>query len=54
MLRSPIIRVIFGVILAVIVLAVFRYKPWQRAGEQISGGANQPREQLNVGFLPVT
>jgi NitT/TauT family transport system substrate-binding protein len=54
MLRSPIIRIISGVIIAVAVLAALRYQPWRRTGEPGSGGANQPREQLNVGFLPVT
>ena len=52
MLRSPIVRVIIAIILAVIALAVLRIKPWQRG--QIATNTDRPREQLNVGFLPVT
>jgi hypothetical protein len=54
MLRSPLIRIIIGTILAIIVLGVLRYKPWQRSGDQIADNVDQPREQLGVGFLPVT
>jgi hypothetical protein len=54
MLRSPLIRIIIGTILAIFVLGVLRYKPWQRGGEQTASDADQPREQLGVGFLPVT
>jgi hypothetical protein len=54
MLRSPLIRIIIGTILAIIVLGVLRYKPWQRSGDQTAGNIDKPREQLGVGFLPVT
>jgi hypothetical protein len=53
MLRSPLIRIIIGTILAIIVLGVLRYKPWQ-SGDQTAGDVDKPREQLGVGFLPVT
>jgi hypothetical protein len=53
MLRSPLIRIIIGTILAIIVLGVLRYKPWQHGG-QTAGDVDKPREQLGVGFLPVT
>jgi hypothetical protein len=51
-MRSPIIRIVIGTILAIIVLGVLRYKPW--LGEQNSSRVDSPREQLSVGFLPVT
>jgi hypothetical protein len=41
-------RVLFGVIAVVAVLAALRFKPWQRPA------ADQRREKLTVGFLPVT
>jgi hypothetical protein len=54
MLRSPLFRIIIGTILAITVLGVLRYKPWQRSGEQAASNVGKPREQLSVGFLPVT
>ncbi|MBO0723934.1 MAG: hypothetical protein J2P41_24120 [Blastocatellia bacterium] len=51
MLHSPLHRIIIGTLLAIIVLGVLRYKPWQ---EQTGNGVSRPREQLSVGFLPVT
>jgi len=53
MLRSPIIRIIYGVILALIVLGTLRYKPWNY-NDREHKGSSRPRDQLNVGFLPVT
>ena len=52
MIRSPILKIALGVIAVIVVLGVLRFKPWKRApvAEQIGGG----REELNVGFLPVT
>jgi hypothetical protein len=54
MFRSPLIRIIIGALLVIIVLGVLRYKPWQRGGQQTAGNVDKPREQLSVGFLPVT
>ncbi|HKX30498.1 MAG TPA: ABC transporter substrate-binding protein [Blastocatellia bacterium] len=51
MLRSPITRIILGVVLLIAVLGVLRYRPWQRGGGDPS---QQAREKLDVGFLPVT
>jgi hypothetical protein len=48
MLRSSVARWAVGLVLAVAVLGLLRFKPWQR------GGAPHAREQLQVGFLPVT
>lgn len=52
MFRSPIVKIVLGAIAVIIILGLLRFKPWQRSHsvEEIGGG----REQLNVGFLPVT
>ena len=47
MLRSSGSKWIIGVIVFIAVLSVLRFKPWQR-------GHSTTREQLAVGFLPVT
>jgi NitT/TauT family transport system substrate-binding protein len=52
MFRSPLHRIILGTVLVIIALAVLRYKPWQR--QQTATNVDKPREQLSVGFLPVT
>jgi len=49
MLRSSLGRWALGLLLVLAVLGLLRFKPWQRGG----GGA-AAREQLQVGFLPVT
>ena len=56
MFRSTVARVVLGVVVAVAVLGLVRYKPWRRAGAGGAGGgaAQQARQQLSVGFLPVT
>ena len=58
MLRSTTARVALGVIVLIAALGLLRFKPWQRGGggsvEQAANVANGPRQQLNVGFLPVT
>jgi NitT/TauT family transport system substrate-binding protein len=43
MFRSPLIRIIIGTILAIIVLGVLRYKPWQRSGDQTAGNGESIR-----------
>ena len=48
MLRSSVARWVVGLVLVVAVLGLMRFKPWQR------GGVPHAREQLQVGFLPVT
>ena len=52
MFRSPIFRIASAIVLAIVVLGLLRYKPWQRGDQK--GRSNGPRESLNVGFLPVT
>ena len=48
MMKSPIARWTIGVVVVLGVLGLLRFKPWQR------GGASAVRQQLHVGFLPVT
>lgn len=50
MFRSSAARWIAGSVAFLAILAVVRYKPWQRGPAQIF----QARETLTVGFLPVT
>lgn len=54
MFRSSVFRWVLGLWLLIAVLAVVKFKPWRF----ISGGADsqqaQVREDLKVGFLPVT
>ncbi|MDX2033900.1 MAG: ABC transporter substrate-binding protein [Blastocatellia bacterium] len=52
MFRSPIIKIIFGVVVVIAVLGLLRFKPWQRSAPIGEAGGERPA--LNVGFLPVT
>jgi NitT/TauT family transport system substrate-binding protein len=54
MFRSSAARWIIGVIVVIAALGLLRYKPWQRGAQQTAGLADEAREKLNVGFLPVT
>jgi len=54
MFRSSAIRWIIGVIVVIAALGLLRYKPWQRGAQQTANLADEAREKLNVGFLPVT
>jgi hypothetical protein len=54
MFRSSAARWIIGVIAIIAVLGLLRYKPWQRGAQQTANPADEAREKLNVGFLPVT
>lgn len=49
MFKSPIARWIVGVAVAIALLGVLRFKPWQQGSRPIA-----TRDQLQVGFLPVT
>jgi hypothetical protein len=53
MFRSTTVRVIIGVVAVLAVLALLRFKPWQRFGGG-DASTNLARQSLNVGFLPVT
>ena len=48
MFKSSASRWITGVIIAVAVLGILRFKPWHR------GDNPETRQELAVGFLPVT
>jgi len=55
MLRSSSARWALGVVAVLAVLALLRFKPWQRSHtDQNLADAGAAREQLTVGFLPVT
>ena len=59
MLRSPLLRGVLGVLGVVLLLGVLRFKPWQpkdNEGTPASQGSNpnRTRQELTVGFLPVT
>lgn len=50
MFKSPIVRWVIGVVVVIGVLGLLRFKPWKRGGTEQGAG----RQELNVGFLPVT
>ncbi len=52
MLRSPITKILLGVVLVIALLGLLRYKPWQASRDAVSTG--ETRQKLDVGFLPVT
>ncbi|MGI8566331.1 MAG: hypothetical protein ACR2LZ_07605 [Pyrinomonadaceae bacterium] len=56
MLRSTTARVALGVVILIAALGLLRFKPWQRgsSSRDTASTPNQPRQQLAVGFLPVT
>ena len=56
MFRSSITRLVLGVLAIIAVLGVLRFKPWQRFTVNRTAGTNSTvaREQLTIGFLPVT
>jgi hypothetical protein len=48
MFRSSAAKWIIGLVVVIAILGLLRFKPWQR------GGSEAKRQQLSVGFLPVT
>ena len=56
MLRSPITRWLAGVFVFVAVLGLLRFKPWHYGSmrEMLSGRSKETRQELKVGYLPVT
>ena len=55
MFRSSITRLALGVLAIIAVLGVLRFKPWQRfTANRAATNSTVAREQLTVGFLPVT
>jgi NitT/TauT family transport system substrate-binding protein len=55
MFRSTTTRLILGAIAIIALLGILRVKPWHYwTNQKGAGGSEQARQQLNVGFLPVT
>ena len=54
MLRSKPFLIALAVFATIALLAVLRFKPWQRTPDQNAGANGSARQQLAVGFLPVT
>jgi NitT/TauT family transport system substrate-binding protein len=55
MFRSPVLRWTLGVIAFLAAVTLLRFRPWERSlTPQEGGAANEARETLTVGFLPVT
>lgn len=54
MLRSPITKILLGVVAVIALLGLLRYKPWQSKNAATTDETADARPQLNVGFLPVT
>ena len=54
MFRSSIARWVFGLLLVIGVLAVIKFKPWRIGSLNERSQQAQAREDLKVGFLPVT
>jgi hypothetical protein len=51
MFRSPYVRIGLAVVAVIAALGVLRLKPWQALR---GGDPSGERQQLTVGFLPVT
>ena len=54
MFRSSVVRWVLGLVLFIAVLGVIRFKPWRLASNGAASQQAQAREDLRVGFLPVT
>ena len=54
MFRSSAVRWVLGLLLLIAVLGVIRFKPWRLASRGAASQEAQAREDLSVGFLPVT
>src|SRR5205809_3986943 len=56
MLRSPVTRLLVGIVAFIAVLGVLRLKPWHYGSvrEMLGGRSKSTRQELKVGYLPVT
>ena len=54
MFRSSVVRWVLGLLLVIAVLGVIRFKPWRFGSDSAASQQAQVREDLRVGFLPVT
>ena len=54
MFRSSVFRWVLGLVVVIAVLALVRFKPWRFVAGKNAQQQGQAREELKVGFLPVT
>jgi len=54
MVRSSVGRWVLGLLLVIAVLGVIRFKPWRLGSRGAAVQQAEAREDLRVGFLPVT
>jgi NitT/TauT family transport system substrate-binding protein len=55
MFRNSFLKIFLGACIAIGILSLLRFKPWERSTSQQSGSETSTgRAQLSVGFLPVT
>jgi hypothetical protein len=54
MFRSSVVRWVLGLLLFIAVLGVIKFKPWRLASHGAASQEVEAREDLSVGFLPVT
>ena len=54
MFRSSVVRWVLGLLLLIAVLGVIKFKPWRLALRGAGPQEVEAREDLRVGFLPVT
>lgn len=54
MFRSSVVRWVLGLLVLIAVLGVIRFKPWRLGSRGAASQVVEAREDLSVGFLPVT
>jgi hypothetical protein len=54
MFRNTGFKILLGAVAVIAILGLLRFKPWQRSQSSQANGETTAREQLSVGFLPVT
>lgn len=54
MIRNTSLRILLGALAVITILAVLRFKPWQRGQSTQTTDSADARAVLNVGYLPVT
>ena len=54
MFRSPVFRWVLGLLLLITALGLIKFKPWRFVSRGAASQQAQVREDLKVGFLPVT
>jgi len=54
MIRNTSLKILLGVVAAIAILGLLRFKPWQRSQSNQPAETADARASLNVGYLPVT